>query len=196
MLSVAIAQHEAAEGPFVVRAMLKARGHELGLFGEAAPQPAGPGDAQPDDDELDDLSGMFPLPAHMKELIQGVREHEAELSFADRLQIAQFLENHNVFDVASDLLAGRVQLDRNTVGLPPICNPALERSLWRGRRQSSTQSRQRSQQSRSISEWRQHTTGTAAMPNRRAADRGHVSCVTVKAPSVPVAHRLSDPPGA
>ena len=114
MLSAAIAQHEAAGGPFAVRGMLKARGHELGLLGEAA---STPGPADPDDDEFDDLSGMFPLPAHVKELIQGVREHEAELSFSDRLQIAQFLENHNVFDVASDLLAGRVQLDRDTVGL-------------------------------------------------------------------------------
>jgi hypothetical protein len=53
----------------------------------------------------------------VKGLIQAVREHEAELDFADRLLIAQFLESHNAPEVASDLLDGRVQPDRDTVGL-------------------------------------------------------------------------------
>jgi len=115
-LRAAMEEHEASGGPFAVRALLRARGHELGLAGDGQAE-ARAADASPDEDELDDLSEALPLPAHVKELVQAVREHEAELDFADRLQIAQFLESHNASDVASDLLAGRVQTDRDSVGL-------------------------------------------------------------------------------
>ena len=114
-LRAAIGQHKASGGPFAARALLSARGHGLGLVGDAQVKPSA-ADAQPEEDGLDDLSAL-PLPAHVTELVQAVREHEAELNFADRLQIAQFLESHNASEVASDLLAGRVQPDKDTVGL-------------------------------------------------------------------------------
>ena len=111
----AIGQHDASGGPFAVRSLLRARGHELGLLGDAAKPTAV--HADPDQDDLGDLSEALPLPAHVKELIQTVHGHDGELDFADRLQIAQFLESHNASEVASDLLDGRVQPDRDTVGL-------------------------------------------------------------------------------
>jgi Flp pilus assembly protein TadD len=116
-LRAAIEQHGAAGGPFAVRAMLKARGHELGLLEDGEPKPDVTSTKPVSDAEFENLSDIHPLPAHVKELISSVREHEAELSFVDRLQIAQYLDNHNVFDVASDLLVDRVQLDKDTVGL-------------------------------------------------------------------------------
>ena len=115
-LRAAIGQHEASGGAFVARALLRARGQELGLAGNAQAMPS-EADVEPGEDELDDLSEALPLPAYVKKLIQDVHEHEAELDFADRLQIAQFLESHNATEVASDLLAGHVQPDKDTVGL-------------------------------------------------------------------------------
>jgi hypothetical protein len=111
-----------------VRALLSARGHELGLAGDAEAKPSA-ADAELDEDELDDLSEAVPLPSHVKELIQAVREHEGELDFADRLQIAQFLESHSAFEVASDLLAGRVQPDKDTGGLRTFLQSSIGAGL-------------------------------------------------------------------
>jgi cellulose synthase operon protein C len=127
-LRVAIGQHEASGGPFAARALLRARGHELRLLGDAQAKPSAVG-SEPDEDEIDDLSEARPLPAQVKELVQAVREHEAELGFADRLQIAQFLDSHDVSEAASDLLAGRVQLNRDTVGLRTYLQSSIEAQL-------------------------------------------------------------------
>jgi len=127
-LRAAIGQHESSGGQFATRALLMARGHELGLldYVQAKPSAADPG---PDDDELDDLSKALLLPTYVKELIRAVREHEAELDFADRLQLAQFLESHNAPEEASDLLAGRVQPDRDTVGLQTYLQSSIGAQL-------------------------------------------------------------------
>ncbi|MBX9591705.1 MAG: hypothetical protein K2X43_20635 [Hyphomonadaceae bacterium] len=127
-LRAALEQHETSGGPFAVRELLRARGHALGLAGDAQAKPSA-ADAERDEDELDDLSEALPLPLHVKELIQAVREHETELDFADRLQIAQFLESHNASEAASDLLAGRVQPDKDTVGLRTYLQSSIEAQL-------------------------------------------------------------------
>jgi thioredoxin-like negative regulator of GroEL len=87
---------------------------DLVILGQAEPSGSA-ATAEFDEDELDDLS--LPLPAHLKELIRDLNEHESELSFADRLQIAQFLDSHNASEAASNLLAGRMQSDKDSAGL-------------------------------------------------------------------------------
>ncbi len=115
-LRAAIERHETSGGSFAERALLRARGHQLGLLSDAQAKPS-TADMEIDEDQEDDLSETLPLPTHVKELVHAVREHEGELDFADRLQIARFLESHNASEAASELLVGRVQPDRDTVGL-------------------------------------------------------------------------------
>ena len=97
--------------------MLKARGHESGLLEEVEPKQAATLiEVATADREFEDLIAEIPRPAHVEEQIQKVQERDAELTFADRLQIAQYLDDHGVFEVASDLLVGRLRLDIDTVG--------------------------------------------------------------------------------
>jgi hypothetical protein len=131
MLRAAIEEHDAAGGPVATSAMLKARGYELGVLKEAGDTTSGiSSDTESDGDEFEDLSETLPVPAHVKELINRVREHESDLTFADRLQIAQYLEHHSVYDVASDLLNGCVRLDKDTVGLRTYLSSSIGAQLY------------------------------------------------------------------
>ena len=107
----------AIEGSFTARALLRSRGLASGLLKQAAPAVQVEGqDADQDDDE--DLAiDEEKLPPHIQDLIGATRAHDNSLMFADRVQIAQYLEHHGAYEAASNLLDGRVELTRDSVAL-------------------------------------------------------------------------------
>jgi tetratricopeptide (TPR) repeat protein len=89
--------------PFAPIAVLRARAQEKGLIKVEA-EAAG----EEEDVEAD--------PA-IKAIIRDLPAHEATMSYADRVQLGQFLERHNADETASNLLDGRVSTDRDSVAL-------------------------------------------------------------------------------
>ena len=130
LLRLALEAHGATGGPFASRALLKARGHDARLFDEDGLSSVADAEGPRDDNALEDWPEMGLVPAHVKQLIRGIREHEASLSFADRLQVAQYMESQNVFDVASDLLDGRVQTAKDTPGLRTYLSSSIAAKLY------------------------------------------------------------------
>jgi tetratricopeptide (TPR) repeat protein len=99
----ALEQLQEQAAPFENIAILRARGIEKGLIAPSATEA----------DEEED-QGPSPVVAN---ILEELPRHEASLSFAARVQLAQFLERHNADEAASDLLYGRIDLDRDTISL-------------------------------------------------------------------------------
>lgn len=89
--------------PFETIAILRGRAIEAGLV---APQPV---DA---DEEIDE-----PVSPVVASIVNELPQHEQDLTFPARVQLAQFLERHGADEVASNLLHGRIDLDRDSTSL-------------------------------------------------------------------------------
>ena len=116
LLEASLDELSAIEGSFTARAMLRSRGVASGLLKQAEPavQAEGP-EVDEDDDEL--AIDEEKLPPHIQDLISETRAHDNLLTFADRVQLAQYLDHHGAFEAASNLLHGRVDLARDSVAL-------------------------------------------------------------------------------
>ncbi len=114
LFQTALDELDAIDAPVAVSATLVARGTERGLVKEEADRPGG----AENDDNIDDMSDADErLPTHIVKLVRQIRERETQLSLADRILTAQYLDNHNAFEVASSLLHDQVAFVRDTVGL-------------------------------------------------------------------------------
>lgn len=89
--------------PFETMAILQGRAIEAGLV---EPPPV------EDNEEVGEK--ISPVVAA---ILGELPQHEKDLSFPARVQLAQFLERHSADEVASDLLHGRIDLDRDSTSL-------------------------------------------------------------------------------
>lgn len=97
-----IQELEDQAAPFETLAILRGRAIERGLI--EGPEP------------VEDEAGERVSPIIAGILAQ-LPKHEAMLNFSARVQLAQFLERHNADEAASNLLHGRIDLDRDSVSL-------------------------------------------------------------------------------
>ena len=112
LLEASLNELSAIEGSFTARAMLRSRGLASGLIKATVPAvQVEASDADDDDEDLAIDEGK--LPAHIQDLIREARAHDNSLAFADRVQIAQYLDHHGAFEAASNMLDGRVELTRD-----------------------------------------------------------------------------------
>jgi hypothetical protein len=89
--------------PFETISILRGRAIEAGLV---KPQPVDV------DDEVDE-----PVSPAAASIVHELPQHEQYLTFPARVQLAQFLERHGADEVASNLLHGRIDLDRDSTSL-------------------------------------------------------------------------------
>jgi cellulose synthase operon protein C len=111
----ALKELEEQSAPFETVAILRARAIERGLID--APK-------EEDDEEVERLS---PIVAH---ILEELPKHEAKLGFPARVQLAQFLERHNADEAASNLLHGRIDLDRDSVSLRTYLGACIGAQLF------------------------------------------------------------------
>ncbi len=113
----ALRQLEEQGAPFSTVAILRARVIEKCLI-----------KAEVEQEETDDADDKIsPVVSNM---LKELPKHEQTLSFADRLQLAQFLEWHNAYEAASDLLHGRVDLCRDSVSLRSYLGASIGAHLF------------------------------------------------------------------
>ena len=74
-------------------------------------------DEDEDIDDDDDTGLALPPSPELAPFVEHVIDQDAALTFVERIQAAVYLEHHGACEVASDLLHGRVALDRDTIGL-------------------------------------------------------------------------------
>lgn len=108
---------EAQGAPFPTIAILRARAAGKGLIEVPAR----------DEADADAEDGLQPAIA---EIVSQLPSHEAALSFADRVQLAQFLERHNADETASNLLHGRVDTSRDSVSLRTYLGASIGAQLF------------------------------------------------------------------
>lgn len=101
--------------PFETLAILRARAIERGLLERPA---------ETEDEEGDKTS---PVVAH---ILEALPAEEPKLGFPARVQLAQFLERHDADEAASNLLHGRIDLDRDSVSLRTYLSASIGAQLF------------------------------------------------------------------
>lgn len=115
-LEAALKALEAAGAPFATIAVLRARAQEKGLI-------------KIEVEEACEEDNVEANPA-IEAIIRDLPAHEAAMSYADRVQLAQFLERHNADETASNLLDGRVSVDRDSVALRTYLSASIGAHLF------------------------------------------------------------------
>jgi tetratricopeptide (TPR) repeat protein len=130
MFRAALDELTTHDAPFSTIEMIAARGHDHGLLASRQENNKTVSAPRPDEGDIDDdLLEDAGLPRQITYLIERVNAQESQLTFADRVQIAQYLDNHNAFETASNLLDGRVAFERDTVGLRTYLSASVGANL-------------------------------------------------------------------
>lgn len=116
-LEAALKALEEEEAPFATIAVLRALAQQKGLTKV---------DAEKAGEEEDDEKVSPAIEAIIREL----PAHEAAMSYADRVQLAQFLERHNADETASNLLDEQVSADRDSVALRTYLSASIGAQLF------------------------------------------------------------------
>jgi Flp pilus assembly protein TadD len=129
LLRVSLDELQRNGAPVVMRAMIEARGRELKLLPSESDGTQGKLAELEDEGELDELFDDERLPDYVTSLIRTVQSRERELTFAERVQVAQYLDQHGAFEVASDLLHGHVDGSRDSVALRTYLSASVGANL-------------------------------------------------------------------
>lgn len=113
----ALRELEEQGAPFATVSILQARSVEAGLA-----------EAPPEQNETDeDSDRISPIVA---DIVRQLPDQESSFTFADRVQLAQFLERYNANEAASDLLHGRVDLTRDSISLRIYLSASIGAQLF------------------------------------------------------------------